>query len=190
MRPSGRAKPSRARDSPQEPSRQPGLQDEPRGFTRALPRRAGIHVVHVVRRRPYTGFAGSWRSQNIAASASTAGSRGGSEAAAIGRGEKPLHHRAVLTPVPRVPVFCCCNLGTFGLGIGAILHSFPPRNPAHSSGQRGNHGPSAPHTHQGQRMPACAAPYRALYSRGADDVNTEKVTHACATRSEALTHAR
>ena len=38
-------------------------------------------------------------------------------------------------------------------------------NPTHSSGQRGNHGPSATHTHQGQRMPACAAPYRALYSR-------------------------
>ena len=47
-----------------------------------------------------------------------------------------------------------------------------------------------PHTPGATHACACAAPYRALYSRVPPTANTEKVTHACAPRSEALTHAR
>ena len=179
-----RAAPGRAEPgTPQELSRKPGLRDKPRH--EALPVRCQGEPVHVVR-RPYTGSAGSWSSQNIATSASMAGNRGGAEAeaAAIERGEKPLPHRAILTPV------FCCGVRDFWTWYRAghiALFCATTRRTAAVRGaprpQRNPHTPGA--THDCMRRTLS----RTVLAR-ADDVNTEKVTHACAPRSEALTHAR
>ena len=141
--------------------------------------------VHVVR-RPYAGSAGSWSSPHRRQRQRTAGSRGGAEAAAIGEEKSRSHrpqataHRAILRP-----------RFLFGhFGVGAILYSFAPQPGAQQRSDGQPRPQRNPHTPGATHACACAAPYRALYSRVPPTANTEKVTHACAPRSEALTHAR
>ena len=100
--------------------------------------------------------------------------------AAIGRGENPLPDRAILTH----PLFCCGLGRDFWTYYRGQLHSFAPQPGVQQRLQHNPHTPGATHACIERRTLS-----RTVLAR-ADDVNTEKVTHACAPRSEALTHAR
>ena len=131
---------------------------------------------------------------HIAASASAR-----PEAAEVPRRRPSERRKAPLPQGNFDPVFFLGTL-TRHFGIGAILHSFLRHNPAHSSGQMGNHGPSATHTHQGQRMPVhaphpiahCTRAYRQRqHGEGDTRVRTQvRGTHARALAKRIATTSR